>query len=81
PYLFARGVGIVVRASPSPIPEEQSRSHAKTFDEAIKTAESMKAPARIVERIKRMQKSWDYDYSPEEVLQILFRTYGLKRGG
>src|SRR6266699_702122 len=81
PYLFARGVGIVVRASPSPIPEEQTRSHAKTFDEAIKTAEAMKAPARVVERIKKMQRSWDYDYSPEEALQILFNSYGLKRGG
>src|SRR3989442_1378733 len=81
PYLFARGVGIVVRSSPTRIPEEQSRSHAKTFDEAIKTAEAMKAPARVIERIKRMQKHWDYDYSPEEALQILFGSYGLKRGG
>src|SRR5439155_313851 len=60
---------------------EQSRSHIKTFDEAIKTAEAMKAPARVIERIKRMQKHWDYDYSPEEALQILFSSYGLKRGG
>src|SRR3989442_1628467 len=81
PYLFARGVGIVVRSSPTQIPEEQSRSHVKTFDEAIKTAEAMKAPARVIERIKRMQKHWDYDYSPEEALQILFGSYGLKRGG
>ncbi len=81
PYLFARGVGIVVRASPSHIPEEQTRSHLKTFDEAIKTAEAMKAPARVVDRIKRMSRHWDYDYSPEEALQILFSSYGLKRGG
>src|SRR5437867_1326497 len=81
PYLFARGVGIVVRSSPTKIPEEQSRSHVKTFDEAIKTAEAMKAPSRVIERIKRMQKHWDYDYSPEEALQILFSSYGLKRGG
>src|SRR3989440_691818 len=54
--------------------------HAKP-DEAIKTAEAMKAPARVIERIKRMQKHWDYDYSPEEALQILFGSYGLKRGG
>ncbi len=81
PYLFARGVGIVIRASEAPIPEEQTRSHAKTFEEAIKTAEAMKAPPRVVERIKRMQKNWDYDYSPEEALQILFNSYGLKRGG
>ena len=46
-----------------------------------KTAEAMKAPARVIDRIKKMQKHWDYDYSPEEALQILFSSYGLKRGG
>ena len=81
PYLFARGVGIIVRASPVEIPDEQTRSHGKVFENAIKTAEGMKAPTRVVERIRRMQKSWDYDYSPEEALQILFNSYGLKRGG
>jgi len=81
PYLFARGIGIVVRASPAVMPEEQTRSHAKVFEDAIKTAVGMKAPARVVERIRKMQKSWDYDYSPEEALQIVFHSYGLKRGG
>jgi KaiC/GvpD/RAD55 family RecA-like ATPase len=81
PYLFARGVGIVVRSSPTHVPEEQTRSHGKIFDEAIKTADAMKAPARVIERIRKMQKSWDYDYSPEEALQIIFSSYGLKRGG
>src|SRR5213594_902372 len=81
PYLFARGVGIIVRASPTEIPDEQTRSHGKVFEDAVRTAEGMKAPPRVVERIRRMQKSWDYDYSPEEALQILFNSYGLKRGG
>ena len=79
PYLFARGVGIVVRASPVQHAEEATRSHAKTFDEAIRTAQALKAPARVLDRIKAMQRSWDYDYSPEEALQILFNSYGLKR--
>ena len=35
----------------------------------------------VIDRIKKMQKHWDYDYSPEEALQILFSSYGLKRGG
>jgi hypothetical protein len=35
----------------------------------------------VIERIRKMQKSWDYDYSPEEALQIIFSSYGLKRGG
>jgi KaiC/GvpD/RAD55 family RecA-like ATPase len=80
PYLFARGVGIVVRASPATMAEETTRSHTKTFEEALKTAESLKAPARVLDRIRLMQKNWDYDYSPEETLEILFNSYGLKRG-
>ena len=80
PYLFARGIGIVVRTSPVQMAEETARSHTKTFDEALKTAESLKAPARVLERIRAMQKNWDYDYSPEEALQILFNSYGLRRG-
>jgi len=80
PYLFARGIGIVVRASPVVIPEAQGRSHTKTFEEAIRTAEALKAPPRILERLRAMEKSWDYDYSPEEALQIIFNSYGLKRG-
>lgn len=80
PYLFARGIGVVVRASPVVIPEEQGRSHTKTFEEAIKTAEALKAPARVVEKLRAMEKNWDYDYSPEEALQIIFNSYGLKRG-
>jgi KaiC/GvpD/RAD55 family RecA-like ATPase len=80
PYLFARGIGIVVRTSPVQMPEETTRSHTKTFEEAYKTAESLKAPARVLDRIRLMQKHWDYDYSPEEALQILFNSYGLKRG-
>ena len=79
PYLFARGVGIVVRASAAEMPEETSRSHTKTFQEALKTAEALKAPARVLDRIRLMEKHWDYDYSPEETLQILFASYHLKR--
>ncbi len=79
PYLFARGVGIVVRASPATMAEETTRSHTKTFEEALKTAQELKAPARVLDRIRLMEKNWDYDYSPEEALQILFNSYGLKR--
>ena len=49
------------------------------FEEALKTAQALKAPARVLERIRLMEKNWDYDYSPEETLQILFSSYGLKR--
>ncbi len=79
PYLFARGVGIVVRTSPVAMAEETSRSHTKTFEVALATAKELKAPARVLDRIRLMEKNWDYDYSPEEALQILFNSYGLKR--
>ena len=79
PYLFARGVGIVVRTSPVTMAEETTRSHTKTFEEALKTAQELKAPSRVLDRIRLMEKNWDYDYSPEEALQILFNSYGLKR--
>src|SRR5207245_1525843 len=81
-FYTLKELGVVLcRVEEHATPGEQSRSHVKTFDEAIKTAEAMKAPARVIERIKRMSKHWDYDYSPEEALQILFGSYGLKRGG
>src|SRR3989304_68952 len=80
PYIFARGMGIVVRARRVQIPEETGRSHAKTFEGAIRTAEALKAPSRVLARLRAMEQSWDYDYSPEEALQIIFNTYGLKRG-
>ena len=80
PYLFARGVGIVVRTSPVAMPEETARSHTKIFEEALRTAQDLKAPSRVLDRIRLMEKNWDYDYSPEEALQILFNSYGLKRG-
>ncbi len=69
-----------MRASPVEVPEEQGRSHAKTFEEAIKTAEALRAPPRVIERLRLMEKHWDYDYSPEEALEIIFNSYGLKRG-
>src|SRR5439155_1662356 len=80
-YNIKTRVGIVVRTSPTHLAEEPSRGHVKTFEEAIKTAHAMKAPARVIERIRKMQKHWDYDCPPEEALQILFSSYGLKRGG
>ena len=49
------------------------------FDDAYRTAEALKAPPNVLAKIKAMSESWDYDYSPEEALQILFDSYGLKR--
>jgi KaiC/GvpD/RAD55 family RecA-like ATPase len=78
PYMFVRGVGIVVRASSAEMVAEEGKSYDEVFDEALKTADFIKAPAHVVQKITAMKKHWDYDYSPEEALQIIFDTYGLK---
>jgi len=78
PYIFSRGVGIVVRAYPVEKTEEEGKDYDKIFDEAIKTAKFIKAPEYVIERITAMKENWNYDYSPEEALQIIFDSYGLK---
>ncbi len=78
PYIFTRGVGAIVRTSPEEEDEERRRSHDAIFDEAIDTAEYLKAPAFIIEKLNTMKNEWVYDYSPEESLQIIFDSYGLK---
>ncbi len=78
PYIFSRGVGIVVRAYPVEKTEEEAADYDKIFDEAIKTAKFIKAPDYVIERINAMKENWSYDYSPEEALQIIFDSYGLK---
>jgi len=79
PYIFARGMGAVVRSTPTTPAASAERSHRKVFEEAYRTAESLKAPLPVLAKIKAMSEAWDYDYSPEEALQIVFDTYGLKR--
>ena len=79
PYFFSRGVGVIVRAGPSELPPETAvTDHDAVFDRAVKTAESLKAPPYVLAKLQAMRKSWDYPYSPQEALQILFQTYGLK---
>jgi circadian clock protein KaiC len=78
PYLFARGIGIIVRAAPSEALKLEAKTFDEMFDEAIRTAETKKAPEIVVAKLKAMKESWDYSYSPEEALQIIFDSYGLK---
>jgi len=80
PYIFARGVGVIVRSSPSEAPKGAApgKSYDQVFDEAIKTAEFIKAPPHVIDRLKNMKQHWNYDYSPEEALQVIFDSYGLK---
>ncbi len=79
PYVFARGLGIVVRTvKKEEAKEERKKAYEEVFQEALETAEYLKAQEEIVDKIKTLKKSWSYDYSPEELLQIMFDTYKLK---
>ncbi len=79
PYIFSKGIGIILRASRSEVTPEKERSHGKVFEEAIRTAESLNAGPSLIRKLKIMRDTWDYEYSPEETLQTIFDSYGLKR--
>ena len=38
----------------------------------------MQAPAYLIEKLKTMKTNWKDEFSPEEALQIMFASYGLK---
>lgn len=79
PYIFARGIGAIIRTSPAEaVTVEEGQSFDEIFDEAIKTAEFIKAPKHVIDKLKYMKDNWTYDYSPEEVLQVIFDSYDLK---
>lgn len=79
PYIFARGAGAIIRTSPAEaVAVEEGKDFDATFDEAIKTAEFIKAPESVIEKLKKMKEGWTYNYSPEEVLQVMFDSYGLQ---
>jgi circadian clock protein KaiC len=78
PYMFVRGMGVIVRASGTDFAAETGQDYNEIFDKAIKTAETGQAPKPLLKRLKKMKESWDYDYSPEEALHIVFDSYKVK---
>lgn len=78
PYMFVRGMGVIVRASGTDIAVEPGQEYNEIFDKAIQTAETGQAPKPLLSRLKKMKESWDYDYSPEEALHIVFDSYKVK---
>jgi KaiC/GvpD/RAD55 family RecA-like ATPase len=78
PYMFVRGMGVIVRASGTDIAVETGQDYDEVFDKAIQTAETGQAPKPLLTRLKKMKESWDYDYSPEEALHIVFDSYKFK---
>ncbi|MFO7619033.1 MAG: ATPase domain-containing protein [Thermoplasmata archaeon] len=80
PYIFARGAGAIIRTSSAEAVKasDKGEDFGATFDRAIKTAEDIKAPESVIVKLKKMKETWTYNYSPEEVLQVMFDSYGLK---
>ncbi|MEE9151865.1 MAG: ATPase domain-containing protein [Thermoplasmata archaeon] len=78
PYIFARGLGAIIRTTPMEIVKDESKDYGAVFDKAIKTAKDLKASEDVIKQLQITKESWAYDYSPEEILQILFDSLKLK---
>ncbi|UCE73698.1 MAG: hypothetical protein JSV56_11830 [Methanomassiliicoccales archaeon] len=78
PYIFARGLGAIIRTTPIDVVKEDAKSFSAVFDKAIKTAKELKASEEVVNQLQITKESWTYDYSPEEILQIMFDSLKLK---
>jgi KaiC/GvpD/RAD55 family RecA-like ATPase len=79
PYIFARGAGVIARTGGEELREKERKSYDQIFDDAITTAQQLNAPDYFVNKLEYMKVNWVYDYSPEESLQIMFSTFGLKK--
>lgn len=78
PYIFARGLGVIIRTTPVEIVKDETKDYGAVFDKAIKTAKDLKASEGVIKQLQITKESWAYDYSPEEILQILFDSLKLK---
>ncbi|WMW23161.1 ATPase domain-containing protein [Methanolobus mangrovi] len=76
PYIFVRGVGVVVRTTPL-VSAEDMRKYDDVFDKAIRTAADLGAGERMLERLVYVKENWSYPFSPKETLQIFFESQGL----
>lgn len=78
PYLFARGAGVIVRATAVEGAGAEKANFDARFDKALKILETTGAPAYVKEKIVNLKAGWNYPYGPDEVLQIIFDSYGIK---
>ena len=76
PYIFVRGIGVVVRTTPL-VSAEDANKYDDMFDKAIRTAADLGASESLLERIEYVKKNWAYSFSPKETLQIFFESQGL----
>jgi len=79
PYIFARGAGVIARTSGEEIRMKERKNYDQIFDDAIATAKQLDAPEFFIAKLEYMKTNWIYEYSPEESLQIMFSTHGLKK--
>jgi KaiC/GvpD/RAD55 family RecA-like ATPase len=79
PYIFARGAGVITRTGGEELREKERKNYDQIFNDAITTAQQLNAPDYFVDKLEYMKLNWVYDYSPEESLQIMFSTFGLKQ--
>src|SRR5207249_1325848 len=70
PYIFARGVGAVIRSAPVAASAAAERSHKKVFEEAYRTAAALKAPPTVLAKIRALRETSDYDSSPDQALSV-----------
>lgn len=78
PYIFARGVGAVVRSTPV-FHVEKARQHDEVFEQALDAARREKAPKILLTTLEAMRDYWAYDYSPEEALGKVLKEYGIAK--
>jgi len=80
PYIFARGVGAIVRST-AVYHVEKAREHDGIFDQAIRAARREKAPDVLVGTLEKMRDNWAYDSSPKEALEKLLGAYRVEKRG
>jgi KaiC/GvpD/RAD55 family RecA-like ATPase len=76
PYIFVRGIGVVVRTTPL-VSAEDMRKYDDLFNKAIRTAADLGANETVLERLAYVKENWSYPFSPKETLQIFFESQGL----
>ncbi len=75
PYVFVRGAGVVVRSTPVEIKEEEMEDYDKAFADALETAKAIDVPDDIMDKLENMREQWNYDYPPDEILEIILTPY------
>ncbi len=78
PYIFARGVGAIVRTTPI-YDVQKARGHGDTFEQAISAAKREGAQPVLIASLEKMRDNWAYDYSPREALEKVLKSHHVQR--